>query len=81
MRSLLSVTYHLPPDFWTSLLLKLCDLAVHTVAQKNTAPRRSSSVCVCVCVRNRGKAAVEILHALYIFRVRSMFVLVHVKAH
>lgn len=44
IHSLLSVTYHLPLDFWTSLLLKLCDLAVHTVAQK-TAPRRSSGVC------------------------------------
>ena len=49
IHDLRSVTYLLPPDFWTSLLLKLCDLAVHTVKQKNTKPRRLQSMCICVC--------------------------------
>lgn len=48
VHSRLSVTYHLPLGFWTSLLLKLCDLAAHTA--ENAAPRRSLSVCVRVYV-------------------------------
>lgn len=61
MDSLLSVTYHLPLDFWTSLLFKLCDLAVHTVEQKTQNPGQEVIECVCVCKKEGGKA----VHALY----------------
>lgn len=59
MGDLRSVTYHLPLDFWTSLLLKLCDLAVRTVKaqekkKKITKLRRSSSVCVYGRQREKG---------------------------
>lgn len=54
IRDLRSVTYHLPLDFWTSLLLKLCDLAVHTVKVQEKKTWRSSSVCVYARQREKG---------------------------
>lgn len=59
MCDLHSVTYHLPLDFWTSLLLKLCDLAVRTVKAQEKHPKnkkrptqkhKTAEVIQCVCL-------------------------------
>lgn len=50
MCNLRSVTYHLPLDFWTSLLLKLCDLAVRTVKTQEKKNRKTAEVIQCVCL-------------------------------
>ncbi|KAK7904982.1 hypothetical protein WMY93_017589 [Mugilogobius chulae] len=42
---LLAVTYHLPVGFWTSLLLKLYDLAAHR-AQSTAQDAEGQQVCV-----------------------------------
>lgn len=39
-----SVTYHLPVGFWTSLLLKLCDLAANTAAKNGTQEAECVSI-------------------------------------
>lgn len=51
IHELRSVTYHLPLDFWTSLLLKLCDLAVPLVYRgKKKKKHKTVEVIQCVCL-------------------------------
>lgn len=71
---LLSVTYQLPLEFWTSLPLTLCDLAVHIAAPKiqNIGSRRTS-----VCVSEMGYARTA--RCTSCFCACRMFV--HVKHH
>lgn len=59
VHSLLSVTYHLPLDLWTSALLKLCDLAgdatLSGAHQKQRGHESCMRACSRVCVRCKPK--------------------------
>lgn len=78
IRDLRSVTYHLPLDFWTSLLLKLCDLAVHTVkVQKKNPVEVIQCVCLCEAEGERQCAAQYKVH----FCMHTVFMFVHVRLH
>ena len=63
IHELRSVTYHLPLDFWTSLLLKLCDLAVPLVYRgKKKKAQNCGGHPVCVFMGGRGRKTHSKVH-------------------